>query len=310
MNHKIILSAVLVAAGVLSPTPRAGPIVLEESFLPPNDLSIPAGALEAKGITEPQFNQVLDQIQALYGPIIAARGGKLAINRLWSDATVNASAERNGRQYVINMYGGLARHEAITQDGLALVACHEIGHHLGGAPKFGIFERLDWASNEGQADYFANLKCLRLVFAFAGAAGFSRPAGDEAQPHAACAQSFASPAEQAVCVRAAVAGMSVTTLFRIIRNETALPRYDTPDPRVVVQMSDKHPPTQCRLDTYFSGSLCTRPIDDALDDSDPAPGACTRSQGYTVGLRPRCWYKPPSNEPGGESIHQGRVDGY
>lgn len=132
-----------------------------DGFLPPNDLRIPVGSLEANGISEAQFNQVLDQVQALYGPIIAARGGRLVINRLWSDSTVNASAERNGGQRIINMYGGLARHDAITQDGLALVACHELGHHLGGAPKFGIFERLDWASNEGQSDYFANLKCLR-----------------------------------------------------------------------------------------------------------------------------------------------------
>lgn len=290
MRKPSVLAAVIGAALALSFVPR-------ESFLPPNDLSIPIGSLEAAGVTEPQYNEVMDQIQAVYGPIIAARRGKLVINRLWDDATVNASAERNGREYIINMFGGLARHEAITQDGLALVACHEIGHHLGGAPKFGIFERIDWASNEGQADYFANLKCLRLVFASAGASAFSRPKAEESQPQAACAQSYASPNEQAVCVRTAVAGMSVTSLFRSIRHETVLPRYDTPDPKVVDKTSDRHPPTQCRLDTYFSSSLCTRAIGDALDEENPASGTCTRSQGYTAGLRPLCWYKPPDSEP-------------
>ena len=298
MNRKVLLPVVLVAVFALSLVPRAQTVIHEESFLPPNNLSIPIGSQDDKGITKPQFEAVMDQIQAIYGPVVAARGGKLVINRLWSDNTVNASAQRNGNNYVLNMYGGLARHESITQDGMALVACHEMGHHIGGAPKYA---RMDWASNEGQADYFANLKCLRILFAREGAQSFSRAALDDAQPRAACAQAYVSPAEQAICVRTAVAGMSVTTLLRILRNETVLPRYDTPDPKVVAKMDDNHPATQCRLDTYFSASLCARPVGDALDEKAPAPGTCTRSQGYTTGLRPRCWYKPPANEPVGMS---------
>lgn len=77
--------------------------------------------------------------------------------RLW-----NASAQRMGSTWVVNMYGGLARHNEITIDGFALVLCHEIGHHLGGAPKYGGFNT--WGTNEGGSDYFATLKCLRRIF--------------------------------------------------------------------------------------------------------------------------------------------------
>jgi len=74
------------------------------------------------------------------------------------------------------------------------------------------------------------------------------------------------------------------------------PAFDTPDPNVVAETDDSHPATQCRLDTYLQGALCTKPVSEAFSDEDPAPGACTRSQGYAVGMRPLCWYKPPAGE--------------
>jgi len=74
---------------------------------------------------------------------------ELVIDKHWEDGTVNAYASENGNNDVISMFGGLARHPAITPDAFYLVACHEIGHHLGGAPKKG---NTQWASNEGQAD--------------------------------------------------------------------------------------------------------------------------------------------------------------
>ncbi|MBI4062000.1 MAG: hypothetical protein HY403_11295 [Elusimicrobia bacterium] len=289
MIRSILLSAAFVAFSV---APRT--IALEDGFLPENNLKIPVGSMEAKGITEKQFNQVMDRIEAIYKPEIAARGGRLVLKRLWSNPTVNASAQRSGKDYILNMYGGLARHESITQDGMALVACHEMGHHIGGAPKYG---GMDWASNEGQADYFANLKCLRRVFSTPEATSFTRPTGDDPGPRAACEKSFSSETDRALCVRGAMAGMSVTTLFRVLRRETALPRFDTPDPKVVAAMYDSHPETQCRLDTYFMGSVCGRAVGDQVDERDPMKGTCTRAGGQTSGLRPLCWYKPPVGEP-------------
>ena len=296
MNRKVLVSAV--AAVVLGLSIVPGSSDLCKGFVPPNDMLIAVDSPEAKGVNEKQYNDVMDQIQAAYGPIVAARGGKLVINRRWSDATVNASAERQGSNYILNMYGGLARHESVTQDGLALVACHEMGHHLGGAPQY---PNRGWgASNEGQSDYFASLKCAHHIFASPGAASFTRIEGDKEQALASCAKVYAKPADQTLCVRSSMAGMSLTSLLRVLRRETGpLPRFDTPDPKAVAKTSDSHPATQCRLDTYFTGALCSRSAADPLDDRNPAIGTCTRSQGYTVGLRPLCWYKPPVGEPNG-----------
>ncbi len=284
MIRSILVSALLVALAVV---PRT--IVLEDGFLPENNMKIPIGSLEDKGMTQAQFNAVIDTAEKLYGPVIAARGGKLMIKRLWDNNTVNASAQRQGSNYVVNMYGGLARHETITQDGFALVVCHEIGHHIGGAPKYG---GANWASNEGQADYFANLKCLRRMFTASGASSFTRPKGDDPGPRPACEIAFKEESDRALCVRGSVAGMSVTSLFRALRNETVIPRYDTPDPAAVANTADGHPATQCRLDTYYSGSICSRGVDDALSETDPNAGTCSAASNHQLGLRPRCWYKP------------------
>lgn len=264
--------------------------LLCDGFLPPNDLKIPIGAMEDKGITKAQFDKVMDQVERIYTPIIQAQGGELVVERAWDDATVNAYATQRGNKFIIHMYGGLARHEAITQDGMALVACHELGHHIGGFPK------KSWASNEGQADYYANLKCLRIVFTDSGSQEFTRMSGSDPIAERSCAESFKAPAEQAACVRGSMAGMSVSSLFRALRREDKEPRFDTPDPKVVSRTDDAHPGTQCRLDTYYQGSICMRPVSDALSDSDPNKGTCTRSQGFAAGIRPFCWYKPQPSE--------------
>jgi len=271
------------------------PVLSDGGFLPENDWKIPVDSKDAKGLTQAQFNQVLDGIAAVYRPIIQARGGVMEINRKWDDPTVNASTSRIGNRYIFNMYGGLARHAAITQDGFALVMCHELGHQLGGVPKYGGYN--SWASNEGQSDYFANLKCLRKVFASGMSLSFTRPALD-ADPLAAkvCASQF-SGSEREACVRGAMAGLSVGTLFQALHGDSVAPRFDTPDPKVVASMMDSHPPTQCRVDTYFQGSICAKPASQDVSDSSVDAGTCTRSQNFKLGLRPRCWYKPPASEP-------------
>lgn len=266
-----------------------------ESFLPENDMRIPVRAAgDNKGITKEQFDQVLDAVEKIYGPIIAARGARLQVERNWDDDTVNAYAYRSDGAYVIAMFGGLARHETVTQDGFALVACHELGHHIGGGPKIGGYH---WATNEGQSDYFANLKCLRRVYASAAAASFTRPLA-EGPAVQACARAYAKPDEQAFCVRSSMAGLSLGTLLATLGGE-GVPRFETPDPAVVAETNDRHPKGQCRLDTYFQGALCAQPVSAEVDDNDHHAGTCTRKNGSLTGIRPRCWYKPPADEPAG-----------
>lgn len=288
-----IIAATLAAAALFAGAAAYQPAVeVCKGFLPENDLHIGVGSLEDRGITQEEFNKVLDTVQKIYGPIVAEKGANLVIKRNWTDTTVNAYAQQQGKNWIISMYGGLARHEAITQDGFALVACHEMAHHLGGAPK-----KSGWATIEGQADYAANLKCLRRVFSDGASESFTRPRADDPIAAQTCDKAFSSQLDKNVCLRGIMAGKSVTALFKQLGNEPQDAQLDTPDPTVVTTMYTSHPETQCRLDTYFQGSQCVKPVGENVSDTDLFAGTCNVKTGQTSGLRPRCWYKPPATEP-------------
>jgi hypothetical protein len=79
----------------------------------------------------------------------------------WKANNLNASATfLNGRMGVV-LWGGLARHRALGEDGLAVALAHEVGHHLGGRP---FDPDYPWISSEGQADYWATLKGMKRAF--------------------------------------------------------------------------------------------------------------------------------------------------
>ncbi len=262
----------------------------DSGFLPENNMNIPVGAKRLGGITEAQFNAVIDKFEPIYAPVVSRIGGKLKINRKWSDGTVNANATQFFGSWTVNMYGGLARHEKITADGFALVLCHELGHHLGGAPKVGNF-LMTWASNEGQADYFATLKCLRTGWLNDNnEAIVSKMTVPE---HLAnnCARAHADKADRALCIRGGMAGASVAGLFAAMRNKPEA-QFHTPDATVVTKTNDAHPAHQCRLDTYFQGALCEKSHTEDVSQKEEVQGTCHGSTGHTIGLRPNCWFKP------------------
>ncbi len=260
-----------------------------DGFLPENSVRISAFSSSGNGMTEARFNAILDRVERHYRPVVSGRGARLVVQRLWNDSTVNAFAERAGSEWRIRMYGGLARHPAITDDAFMLIACHEMGHHLGGAPKY----RAQWAANEGQSDYFATLKCLRELFSNDD----NRQVVSRMNPSATlvrqCEQSFGDSESIAVCVRSGLAGESAAELMRVLTHAAPI-SFDTPDPEVVGETLDSHPAAQCRMDTYASGAFCQVPSFEVLSDTDPTIGTCSIERGFRWGIRPQCWYKPES----------------
>ena len=268
-------------------------------FLPENNFKISVGAKRLAGLTEAQFNAVIDKVETLYSPIVSNLGGKLMIDRKWTDATVNAYAQRSGTNWKVSMFGGLARHKTVTEDGFSLVVCHEIGHHIGGAPKKGGTAGggwwgggASWASNEGQADYFATLKCLRKSFLNDDNAAIVAKMQVPASVTNQCKKANRLHADDtALCIRMSMAGKSVSDLFSSL-SKTPETKFETPDSKVVSATNDSHPAAQCRLDTYFSGSLCDVSMNEDVSQKDEVKGTCHPSLGHTKGNRPLCWFKP------------------
>jgi hypothetical protein len=263
----------------------------KRGIVPENKLKIPAGKKSINGITESDFNAAIDEVETVFAPIVANYGGKLKIERNWTDGTVNAYANQQGKTWTVAMFGGLARHPAVTRDAMALVVCHELGHHIGGAPKIrGAGNR--WASNEGQADYFAALKCLRRAWINDNNESIAKSLNAPKLVVDGCKKTYKSDrVENALCIRTSMAGKSVADLFSDLEGAKES-KFETPDTTVVTRTDDNHPRSQCRLDTYYQGSLCEVAFTEDVSQTEEAPGTCHKVNGHKIGLRPLCWFKP------------------
>lgn len=269
----------------------------ECDLIPPNAMYFATAA--GTGIDEKMFNKVIDEVEAYYKPLIKARGATFKVERKWKDGTVNAYATQNGKTWMVTMFGGLARHVETTPDAFAAVICHEIGHHIGGQPKYD--GGTAWASAEGQSDYFATAKCLRRVFEVGGnwltevdRAELRRTATDPTVDKA-CTQAFGvSTKDGEICVRSSAAGLQLARLLADLGG-SPMPKYDTPDKNKVKSTDEAHPEAQCRLDTYFNGAVCTADKMTDFDEKDAKVGACNAP---TAGFRPFCWYAEAGTTPG------------
>lgn len=272
------------------------------SILPPNDLHLRDNPSILANITEEEFNQIINEAVEIYKPLAAAHGATLKSNNLWTNTTVNASAQQNGKDWIINMYGGLARRAEVTPDGFAMVVCHELGHHFGG---FAFYGGSDWASSEGQSDYFATQSCARQIWrsqVAENAAYATQVSGTEKDK---CDSVWSVQNDRNLCYRTVAAGKSLATLLSALNNG-GVPSTDTPDRTQVRTTQTSHPQAQCRLDTYFAGSLCKVEFDETVipgryhpqgqtslaAEEVAAQSSCMAATGWLAGNRPRCWFAP------------------
>lgn len=243
----------LLALNFHSPVATTAPAHACHGFFPKNNYQI--HSMVATGISRSAFNGVISTMEKTWGETARQHGAELVFNNLWSDATVNSDTDVEDNKWVINAYGGLARFPGMTVDAYTLVACHELGHHLGGAP---LYTGEDWASVEGEADYFATLKCLKTM--------------------------WGPKAVKRVQAASLVLGKVLAKL-----DESKVPQLNTPDKSVVTETFEDHPAAQCRVDTYVKGYECN--ADGEFSMSNPQPGSCY-DYNTMVGVRPLCWFKP------------------
>ncbi len=259
---------------------------IDDGFAPENNLWIGADEKTASSVTEADFNKIMDDVEVIYAPIVKAKGGTLQFQRNWTDGTVNAYASRQGKTWVVAMFGGLARYKDMTVDGFTYVVCHELGHHLGGTPKY---SRNPWASVEGQSDYYGGLKCMKRLWANDNNVAIVENLTVDAVVNTACDKAYNNSNEAALCKRLAMAGKTLGQTLADLGQEKAV-SFTTPSTVVQPRLLESHPPAQCRLDTYFAAALCDKDPTEDFSDTDRLVGACNAGT-ETIGFRPRCWYK-------------------
>lgn len=251
-------------------------------------LHIPVG-MNAEGISEAEFMKISGELESVYAPEVSARGGKLIVEKAWEASEVNAYAQREKGDWKVILLGGIARHKHQTADGFALIVCHEIGHHLGGVPRYDGID-IGWATSEGQSDYFSVMKCLRRYWQDSdnAAAIASKQIPQKLQDE--CGKNWLWNRDEALCIRSGMAGLAAANLFASLAWFSRTPKFETPDTKFVTETSAVHPKAQCRLDTYLQGALCEARMDEEM--SSEVKGSCHETQGHKIGMRPRCWFKP------------------
>ncbi len=225
----------------------------------------------------PELQELQKRFEDIYGTEIEQQGGHLVVEYVLDSSTVNATASRVDDQWVVKFYGGLISHRNFDVDIFAAIFCHELGHHIGGAPyKFDPPSDRAWVSVEGQADYFATHQCLKKLYENDDNRSF------------VLANDILPVMDQAcglddLCLRNSFIsnklGHFISSLGQGRRGRRGkIPDINEPDQSVVGQTTVQHPAPQCRLDTLFQGSLCYNNV------------ACSYTGELFSGARPLCWF--------------------
>lgn len=232
------------------------------------------------------YHTIIDVVERSYRPAFIQRGERLRIDRLWVDATRQASAwheeDRQGEIAVLRLPGGLARQPIINADAYTLVVCHELGHHLAGPPRVWKY------SVEGQADYFGVAECLRRVLPRLPEQSVVREETTPGIVLERCRQAYLARKARDLCIRSAMAGARLTRYFAHKRH-IAAPEFERPEVQVARRTETGSPTPQCRLDTYFAAALCN-PRNQQITENRPA-WLCTRQSLESPVQRPRCWFR-------------------
>ena len=119
-------------------------------------------------IREADFYQIPSLIMGLFSRELQSAHKPLILDADWDSPYLGAGIGLGDGFLKLVILGGTARIKEMSQDAFAALICHEIGHVIGGAPYQSI-KGADWASLEGQADFFAASTCLPRYFASLGA---------------------------------------------------------------------------------------------------------------------------------------------
>jgi hypothetical protein len=269
------------------------PIIVQGKTVPENDWWIGVDE-KSNGMTKEKFNEIISKVEKIYKPIVEVKRKRLKIYRKWDDGTVNAYAQKTFKTLKVFMFGGMARHKESTFDSFALVVCHELGHHIGGIPqKAVLFSKM---SNEGQADYWGAMKCLRKYMEKDDNANIVAEMEIPSFLKTECEETHKDLNEVGICMRISMAGVALGRVFNTLKKKPLdVLNIETPSKKVVKRTDNKHPASQCRIDTYFAAAICEKNAYEDVSNRDANQGVCSRKDGDIRGVRPLCWYKPPNS---------------
>lgn len=168
--------------------------------------------------------------------IISLYSNEIVLDAQWESPYLGMGMKDSGSMLIL---GGTTRVKGMSKDAYAAAVCHEVGHVLGGAP-YQTISGSEWASAEGQADFFAANVCLPGYFKNIGV-----PSAD-------------------ILSRVEKAGYEMLSSLAPYSSETSnelssLRRFHKLDEKVDVTLINNYPTLKCRYETFrnsFKRSDC------------------------------------------------------
>lgn len=264
-----------------------------------------AAAVQAKDDPRTPYIDAFNQVESVYAKdlkdlnkVLRWKEEKFKLNGYQApNMTSDWFEDENHLTISINFAG----YKGIDLDAFTLSICHEMGHFFGSLPiknkSILILDRELPTSTlfEGQADYYATLKCLRRVWKDSDNLQIIQTRENFKVPYELCKSVFPDTSSAALCTRSILAAQKDAEFIvawekRARKNETiVIPKLEHKDTHVVSRTTSLavHPNSQCRLDTYVAGALCSVDAEVNLSPLDPIEGSCSTG----VGARPACWFK-------------------
>lgn len=220
-------------------------------------------------ITRDSFSLIVARVYAINAPAFVKQGLVVELGLDWQMPYLTAFVKELGApRYSLNFWGGLARVPGMNEEAWALVACHEAGHLIGGAP----YSRLNWnpwSSAEGQCDYFAASECIKR---------YRRTYQLQVPINSSCAQSFDNEEAILDCSFTMKAAEGFAKMLEYLTQYREHFQVETPDPLVVSETNyNSYPSSQCRVDTIVAGAFC-----ELIEGSASCESEASK--------RPACWY--------------------
>ncbi|MBF0300653.1 MAG: hypothetical protein HQK51_18205 [Oligoflexia bacterium] len=259
-------------------------------------------------ITDEEFKEIVKKIENIYTPNFKKQGYSFNTKVVENKDFLATETKGRGNKAFVIIHKGIKDHPLMDADAVALVYCHEVGHLMGGSPfemeleenqtrKFQGEQAKEYPrSFEGQADYFASLKCMRRYLANENNIKVVKQMKVDKTVSELCNKSFSDEGKAAICIRTAMASMTLLSTFAVL-HENESPQFSKTDNLISSKTRKGHPPLQCRLDTFMAGALCPVDVEIEVSYENIHQGSCSLLGGHnTRAIRPRCWFYSETEE--------------
>ncbi len=217
-----------------------------------------------------EFDSTLEWVKKKYTSIIAPSGLKLTFYPTFILNLPLGKIDIFNGSLALSISGGFLTLPGGSIDVLALAICHELGHFLGGPPRFRRNGKI-WSA-ESQADYYASNYCVKQFFKEytnstikeqtnypsnerTSSTGAGIITAEDPIISSSCNEQFTTLEDVGFCVRAINASVNFIKIIMDHKNKKNIVDVSTPSKATTTSTILLYPSDQCRLDNMFAAAL-------------------------------------------------------